>query len=371
MNMPDIKTKNNLGNFSDINDEIIIKEDDDFQVFSHGNLSDLDLSRFKKKKEFSKSKELLDTGKEEINLAPPAPVVWNQKASFYFDVQDEDDIAKEVKKIEKMKKKPTDLIGEREVRKYSLAKILKKLLENYNLDLLPELEKRLANIVLSFLKHTRTKVDVLNLFKAPINQSGLALKDDASNRLIDLLDNIKSKIDEVGGVIIEDQKYNQVTEVQKNKQTINNLANTDPRQQIKAEIKKSSIPVVKRMQVSRNKPIVTGIKNKEKVVSPVDEFSEITLLAFKRLSQDPIEATQKIMDKIRSLEKESYLKRATAIQNWRKSEVYSLYLDLGKESMEKNLSIDRIIEQKILAKEKVLTKKEFSAITDLNKKLRF
>ena len=57
--MPDIKTKNNLGNFSDINDEIIIKEDGNFQIFSQGNLSDLDLSELEEKLKFSNSKEVL------------------------------------------------------------------------------------------------------------------------------------------------------------------------------------------------------------------------------------------------------------------------------------------------------------------------
>ena len=368
--MPDIKTKNNLGNFSDINDEIIIKEDGNFQVFSHGDFSDLDISKLEKKEKFSDSKELLDTGMEEINLAPPAPVVWDKKSSFYFDVQDEDDIAQEVKKIEKMKG-PRGSVQKNKAKKYSLDKISKKLLENYDLNLLPELEKRLGNIVLSFLKHTRTKVDVLGLLKAPIDHSGLALQDDLANKLVDLLDNIRTKIDEVGGVIIEDKKDKANASNQKSLQQVENLANIDPRQKIKPEIEKITIPLIKRHQSLHTKPAMTGVKQKERVIGPIDEFSEITLLTFRRLSTDPIEAAQKIVDKIRSLEKESYLKRATAIQNWRKSEVYNLYLDLGKESMEKNLSIDRIIEQKILSKEKVLTKKEFSAITDLNKKLRF
>ena len=229
----------------------------------------------------------------------------------------------------------------------------------------------MSNIVLSFLKHTRSKVDVLNLFKASINNSGLALEANLANQLVDLLDNIRIKIDEVGGVIVEDQKTVEVPEnIQKN-QRVENLANIDPRQQIKAESKKVMMPAVERKNVFHNKPVVSDIKGKERVVGPLDEFSEITLTTFRRLSSDPVEATQKIMDKIRALEKESYVQRATAIQNWRKSEIYKFYLNLGRESMEKNISIDKIIEQKILAKEKVLTKKEFSAITDLNKKLRF
>ena len=299
------QNKNNLDNFSDINDDIIIKEGDNFQVFSQGNLSDLDLAKLEEKKKFPDSNEVLDTGMEEINLAPPAPVVWDKKSSFYFDTEDEDDINKEVKKIKKIEKQSFDLDNKRETKKYSLTKILKKLLENYNLNLLPELEKRLSNIVLSFLKHTRARLDVLNLFKAPINQSGLALEGDLAGKLIDLLEKIRFKIDESAGIIIEDRKDDKVSEIKLSSPLVKNLANIDPRQKIKAEPRESVIPIVQRTSVSHNKPMVTGIKKKEKVIGPTDEFSEITLLAFRRLSKDPIEAAQKIIDKIRSLEKES------------------------------------------------------------------
>ncbi len=362
--------KNNLNDFNDLNDEIIIKEDDKFQVFSHGNLLDLNSLSSKKSMEFSNSKELLDTGMEEIVLAPPVPMVWDKKSNFYFDIQDEIDIAQEAKKIEQMTKKETNSQNE-EPKKYSLNKILQKILENYNLNLLPDLEKRLSSVILSFLKHTRSKVDVLNLFKAPINQSGLALGEDIAIKLIDLLNNIRSKIDEVGGIIIEDIKKKEPLKVNKSQEQVKNLANFDPRQIIKPKIKKSTLPLVKRVSVSHHKQLINDIKKKERVLSPVDEFSEITLLTFRRLSEDPVEAAQKIMDKIMVLEKESYLKKALAIKNWRKSEIYNLYLDLGRESMEKNIPIDKVIKQKVLNKEKVLTKKEFSAITDLNKKMRF
>ena len=364
------QNKNNLADFSDINDEIILREEDgDFQVFSHGNLLNLDLKKPRENK-LSSSRELLDTGMEEINLAPPAPVVWDKKSSFYFDIQDEDDIAREVKKIEKMK----GVSGlDMSVRKYSLSKIVHKIIENYDLNLLPELEKKLSNVILSFLKHTRTKVDILNLLKSPINESGLNLDKDLLAKLMNLLENIRNKIDEVGGIVVEDQKdgLNRKNDFVQNQEKVKNLANSDPRQKFDFKPPESSIPAMRREQVFHKRPMVTGVKTREKVVGPVDEFSTITLLAFRRLSSDPVEATQKIVDKIRFLEKESYLDKAVAIQNWRQSEVYKLYLDLGRESMEKNISIDKIIEQKILNKEKVLTKKEFSVITDLNKKLRF
>lgn len=362
--MPDNKTNNNLGSFSDINDEIIIKKNGDFKIFSHGSLSDLDLSKLKEKIELSQETQVLDTGMEEQVLAPPAPMVWDKKSSFYFDTEDEDEVAKEKKKIEK--------IGQVGVKKYSLNKIIEKITENYNLNLVSQLENRLHNIVLSFFKHTRTKVDILNLFKFPINQSGLALDANISNRLIDLLVSIRDKIDSVGGIVVEDRFNGEIDRTEGlDREKVESLANMDPRQAIKMETKSFSMPMVRRTGILYGKPKIAGIKKQERVISPVEELGEITLTTFRRLSDDPVEAVQKIMGKIKVFEKESYLKKAMAIKYWRQSEVYKLYLDLGRASMEKDLSIDKVIEQKILAKEKVLTMEEFKAVSDLNKKLRF
>lgn len=362
--MPDIKTKTNLGNFSDIKDDIIIKEDDEFQVFSHGNLSDLELEKSSQEKINKKaSTSLLDTGKEELQLDPPPPMVWNKKSAFYFDLDDEDDIEKERKKIAQ-----TEPV---EAKKYSLNKIVEKISNNYNLNLAPQLENRFKNVILSFLKHTRTKIDVLNFFQDPIDNSGLNLSPDISKKLIDLLINIQEKIDQVRGVIVNDIKEKK--EVSKNVGQAENLANKDPRQTIEIEKKDSYIPTMQRRYIfnNENKPKILDVRKKDQVIGPVEELLEITLNTFRKISKNPLEAIQKIIDKIDALEKDSYLKKAEAINNWRQSEIYQIYLSMGRESMENDISIDKIVEKRALSKDKVLSKEEFSAITDLNKKLRF
>ncbi len=364
--MLDKKNKQNLGNFSDINDDIIIKKNNNFKVFSHGNLSDLELKKLsQEEKTKSQIRTLLDTGKEELQLEPPPPMVWNKKSAFYFDLGDENDIEQERKKIKK--------IEIEDAKKYSLSKIVEKISNNYNLNLAPQLESRFKNIILSFLKHTRTKIDVLSFFQNSIDNSGLNLSPDLSRKLIDLLTNIQEKIDQVGGVIINDIKEKK--EISKNIGQVENLANKDPRQAIKIEKRDSYIPTMQRYYTVNNKinnkPKILDVRKKGKVIGPVEELSEITLNTFRKISRNPLEAIQKIIDKIDALEKDSYLKKAAAINNWRQSEIYQIYLSMGRESMENDISIDKIVEKRTLAKDKVLSKEEFSAITDLNKKLRF
>lgn len=352
--MPENSNNNSIGNFSDLDADIIIKEDDDFKLFSHGNISEF---VFKSTSEKQQTKAVLDTGLEEEMLAPLTPVRWDKNAAFYFDFEDEEEIQKAKKKVSELNKS--------ENKKYSLHKIVDKLIETSNLNFVAELEKRFASIVFSYIRNTRSKLDVMSLFIAPINRSGLGLSEPNSNQLMTVLSDIKNKIEDAGGTILKD-----VEDEKKIQEPTPILSNMDPRQKIEKEQRENNIPYVARVSDS-SKQKMFDVKKNRQVISPIQELAEITLTIFRRLSDNPIDAAQRIINKIYSFEKESFVKRAMAVKYWRQSEVYRLYLEIGKLSMEKNIPIEKIIEQKILAHEKTLTNEEFKAVSDLNKKIRF
>jgi len=355
--MPENSNNNLVGNFSDLEDEIIIKGDNGFKLFSHGNFSDFDSKSLENTKPITTA--LMDTGMEEELLAPIAPTKWSKDAAFYFDFEDQDEIDKYKKKAEEIKKIDR--------KKYSVKKIVERLIENNNLNFVADLEKRFASIVLSFLKHTREKLDVLAIFKTPVSRSGLGLDELAAKNLLSTLIAIREKIEEAQGIILDD-----ILQEDKKIETKQVLSNLDPRQKIEFNQKPQSIPFVERVNNSNKlKMSDIGTKKMRQVISPVEELREITLIIFRRLSDNPIEAAQRIINKIYSFEKESLIKRAMAVKYWRQSEVYKLYLEVGRSSMEKNIPVEKIIENKILANEKTLTNEEFKAISDLNKKIRF
>ncbi len=355
--MPENSNNNQIDNFSDLDDEIIIKGDDGFQVFSSGNFSDLDSKNLEKSKQSNTA--LVDTGMEEELLAPITPTKWSKETAFYFDFEDQDEINRYKKKTEEFNKI--------ERKKYSITKIIQKLIENNNLNFVAELEKKFSSIVLSFLKHTREKLDVFKIFKTPINQMGMGLDETTANRLVGTLVSIREKIEEVQGIILDD-----IVAEKKQVDQKPSLSNLDPRQKVELRSETPRIPFVERINnPNKTKISDVNIKRKNSVISPVEELGEVSLTIFRRLSNNPIEAAQRIINKIYSFEKESFIKRAMAVKYWRQSEVYKLYLEIGRSSMEKNIPIEKIIETRILANEKTLTNEEFRAISDLNKKIRF
>jgi len=140
-----------------------------------------------------------------------------------------------------------------------------------------------------------------------------------------------------------------------------------------AKIKNSMPNVIslKNDKVVEGRKKVVDVKHVPKLVGPIDELGEMTLLNFRRLSSDPKEASLKIIEKIKFLEEDNYAQRLAGIKSWRKSPLNSLYLQIGKESINSNKTVSQTVEEMIGSGKECLTESEFKAIMDLNRKIRF
>jgi hypothetical protein len=112
------------------------------------------------------------------------------------------------------------------------------------------------------------------------------------------------------------------------------------------------------------------VKFAPKLTGPVEELRQVQLKDFRRLSKDPREATLKLKDKIDLLEEQSFDVKTAGIKAWQDSEVNKLYLDILRQSLEGKPVIEVIneLDAKGLP---TLSKAEFDAIMELNRKLRF
>lgn len=133
--------------------------------------------------------------------------------------------------------------------------------------------------------------------------------------------------------------------------------------------KKPISDVVSPIKEVRKPNIPAGPKNV--LMGAVQELQSFDLVGFRRLGSTANERVQKIFDKINLLEQESYTKKAQGIAAWRDSEVYKLYLQLGTESMISGQEVANFILDRQSKNQEALSIEEFSAISDLNKQLRF
>ncbi len=125
------------------------------------------------------------------------------------------------------------------------------------------------------------------------------------------------------------------------------------------------------LKSSESKAVVEDITRPPKVMGPIEELKYLSLKVFRRLAADPKEAILKIKQKIDVMEKESLIKKIQAIKAWRQSEVYKLYLEIGKESIEKNRETSQIVQERENSGKITLSEGEIEAIVELNKSLRF
>lgn len=135
------------------------------------------------------------------------------------------------------------------------------------------------------------------------------------------------------------------------------MAQVAPKKQI-TDVQKSS----DKMEAPNISHVLTG---------PVREIESFDLITFRRLGSDAQTRVDKILDKINLLEQDSYTKKAQGIKAWRNSPLYKLYLQLGTQSMSEGKEVSALIDEMQKKGQDTLSFDEFSAISDLNQKIRF
>ncbi len=117
------------------------------------------------------------------------------------------------------------------------------------------------------------------------------------------------------------------------------------------------------------RPAVADITRPTKMLGPAEEMRTLTLIEFRRLGQGANESTARLLAKFKELQDESYTIWAEALAGWRQSEVYQVYLTMGRQSMEQATGISEVIKQRAAANQLYLSEHEFDALADLNRQL--
>lgn len=117
------------------------------------------------------------------------------------------------------------------------------------------------------------------------------------------------------------------------------------------------------------RPAIADITRPTKMLGPAEEMRTMTLTEFRRLGQGAGESTKRLLEKFNELQRESFTIWSDALQGWRQSEVYQLYLAMGRQSMEQAMGITEVIKQRSAANQLYLSEHEFTALADLNRQL--
>lgn len=337
----------------------------------------------------------------------PAPPSQRPGPDFYFHREDEEEV----------NRFRTRLADAAMPGVASVQKIADRLVTDFRLTFADEsLRSRFVSIVTSRLKDVRDLIETKNMLMRPIEVGGIGLPETLVMQILSQVEEeiltlhtqpaeapvVKEKLPEPPPVKPNVEPIAPVpetvtpapppvapiapvrspvppkTEVQKPapppvQPTTSQPARPIPiplRQPTAIQANKQGTPIVKR-PVETTRPVMSDIRRPAKTVGPVDEILRLTPDDYRRLGKTLAESNDKIAEKLDLLEEDSYLKRAEGVKAWKKNAVHRLYLEIGRESMERNMAISDVIRQRQEASRPALTEEEFHAVADLNKRISF
>ena len=103
----------------------------------------------------------------------------------------------------------------------------------------------------------------------------------------------------------------------------------------------------------------------------VQELEQMTVAEFRRLSKDPDDAANKIIQKIETLAGESYERRTQGIKAWQACGLQKSYMALVTESFATGKPVGVLAEEKHQADPKAFSPAEISSILSLNSRLHY
>jgi|GEM_PF-1532347 len=115
---------------------------------------------------------------------------------------------------------------------------------------------------------------------------------------------------------------------------------------------------------------ITDVRAPSRLVNPVEELRRLRLVDWRALGE-PLQAIERIWEKIQLIGKESFPQQLAARTAWRDSEVHRLYLAISKEAVEQRQSIDAVIAARKAAQQPFLASGEYTALAKLSRMLEY
>ncbi len=119
------------------------------------------------------------------------------------------------------------------------------------------------------------------------------------------------------------------------------------------------------------KTMVDGVSSAPKLSGLSGELAGVTLAQFRRMGAKPEDAIKKVLDKLETLQQDSFENKVSGIRAWQESPLMKMYLGLVMESFKNKKPLVEIAEEKRKAGEDTLTRDEIEALITLNNQLHF
>lgn len=143
-------------------------------------------------------------------------------------------------------------------------------------------------------------------------------------------------------------------------------------QALQGHVKVSQATVDLSAAATANKPRLDDVVyGGPKLVGPIQELKEMSLAEFRRLAKDPEVAVQKIIQKLDTLEQESFERRLEGVKALQQSSFQRMYMNLVAEAFRSATPLIKLAEDKRAVGQDAPSSAELSSIISLNSALHF
>lgn len=227
-----------------------------------------------------------------------------------------------------------------------------------------DLRGRLQSLVLSRIKDIRTNEQILECALKTKESGGLGFSSDQAQELVIVIKNnfndkssrLKSKEDKI---VVEKK-----VDLENFQPKISQNIKTQPVFNGKKTLHDITPPTLNQNSVLTNDESNQNIK---KSVGPIEELSTFDLRDWRRLSNNPAKAGEKLLEKFIILKKDSIILYFDGVEAWRKSPLYNMYKQIIADCVSSRQKIkDYLFNQD---KNNTLSSEEFDELVKVNKNL--
>lgn len=312
-----------------------------------------------------------------LQASPPPPQPPKSRSYFYFDAEDEKD-------VEKFKKHEAVASGRGKEFIERIDKTADEVINHSLVNFSDENGKRrLKSYLTAYFRGIRDILQTKESLAKPFATGGMEFNAVTIEKIMALAKEEFRKIHSVSAEsaekAAEDAEKKEELRIKNQESRMKNEESekvSTVAQEQKVIGHQSSVispPTIRRERpqvLDTGRPKVSEVKPPAKLTGPIDEIEQMDLNDLRRFAQNHQGFIDRMKERLKILEDESFEKRVTGIAAWRRSFLYQQYLSIIQDSLERNTRIPEMLGGNNESQSRNMSLREWETVNRLNWELK-
>lgn len=297
------------------------------------------------------------------SVTPPPPQPPKARSYFYFDAEDE-------KELEQFKKHPAVGMGVSKDYLEEIDKAADRVIASSLVRLTDDTaRRRLQSMLVTFFRDIRDSANTKELLARPAALAGMGFDAVIIERVMALAKEEYGKL-HGGSQVKESEMPSQSSSLQAPAAYPAEVIAGKQEEQDESSGAPATVRRERPRALDTGRPKISEVKAPSRLVGPIEEIERTTLTDLRRFSQSHRQFIDRMIERLKLLEDESYDKRVAGISAWRKSPLFQQYLETIKTALDHNENIPQMVGSINETESGNMSLREWQTINRLNRELR-